>query len=121
MAPTILMQDDAVAVVIGTPGGSRIATSIFQVLTNWHDFRMPLAAAVAAPRIHHQLLPADTLYEEPYAALPAAVRGALAARGYTLVDQGWNGDIQLIVSGTTATEAVADPRGRGVARVLAAR
>ena len=65
------------ALVIGTPGGSRIATSIFQVLTDWHDFHLPLAAAVAAPRIHHQLLPPDTLFEEPYAALEPAARTAL--------------------------------------------
>jgi gamma-glutamyltranspeptidase/glutathione hydrolase len=107
-----------VAVVIGTPGGSRIATSIFQVLCNWHDFHMPLAAAVAAPRVHHQLLPPDTLFEEPYAALDPAVRAALSARGYRFVTQDWNGDIEVIAAGDSGTEAVSDPRGRGVARVL---
>jgi len=48
MTPTILTEHGRVALVIGTPGGSRIATSIFQVLTNWHDFHLPLEAAVAA-------------------------------------------------------------------------
>jgi len=105
--------------VIGTLGGSRIATWIFQVLTNWHDFHLPLAAAVAAPRIHHQLLPPDTLFEEPYATLDPAARAALSARGYRFVNQGWNGDIQVIVVGDPGATAVADPRGRGVARVLA--
>jgi gamma-glutamyltranspeptidase / glutathione hydrolase len=104
--------------VIGTLGGSGIATSIFQVLTNWHDFHMPLEAAVAAPRIHHQLLPPDTLFEEPYATLDPAVRASLAARGYTFVTLPFNGDIQVIVAGASGVEAVADPRGRGVARVL---
>jgi len=119
MTPTILTERARVALVIGTPGGSRIATSIFQVLTNWHDFHLPLAAAVAAPRIHHQLLPADTLFEEPFATLDPAARAALIARGYTFVNQGWNGDIQVIVVGDSGATAVADPRGRGVARVLA--
>jgi gamma-glutamyltranspeptidase/glutathione hydrolase len=119
MTPTILTQGGRVAVVIGTPGGSRIATSIFQVLTNWRDFHMPLAAAVAAPRIHHQLLPPDVLFEEPYAGLDPAVRADLIARGYRFETQSWNGDIQAIVYAARGTEAAADPRGRGVARVLA--
>ncbi|HXN79801.1 MAG TPA: gamma-glutamyltransferase, partial [Steroidobacteraceae bacterium] len=118
MTPTILTEHGRVAVVIGTPGGSRIATSIFQVLTNWHAFRLPLEAAVAAPRIHHQLLPPDTLFEEPYASLGPAVHAALIARGYTFVTQGWNGDIQAIVVGASEVTAAGDPRGRGVARVL---
>jgi len=118
MTPTILTLHGRVAVVIGTEGGSGIPTSIFQVLTNWHDFQMPLEAAVAAPRIHHQLLPPDTLFEEPYATLDPAVRAALAARGYTFVTQGFNTDIQVIVADASGAEAVSDPRGRGVARVL---
>jgi gamma-glutamyltranspeptidase / glutathione hydrolase len=118
MTPTILLQDGHVAVVIGTPGGSRIATSIFQVLTDWHDFHLPLAAAVAAPRIHHQLLPADTLFEEPYATVAPAVRAALGAQGYVLADQGFNGDIEVIAIAPSGPLAVSDPRGRGVARVL---
>ncbi len=118
MTPTILTEHGRVALVIGTPGGSRIATSIFQVLTNWHDFHLPLEAAVAAPRIHHQLLPPNTLFEEPYATLDPAARAALSARGYTFVNQGWNGDIQVIAVGGSGAGAVADPRGRGVARVL---
>src|SRR5256885_141970 len=131
MTPTILTERARVALVIGTPGGSRIATSIFQVLTNWHDFHLPLAAAVAAPRIHHQLLPADPLWEDLFATLDPAARAAgsrvakgssksvSAGRSWTFVNQGWNGDIQVIVVGDSGVTAVADPRGRGVARVLA--
>jgi len=118
MTPTILTEHGRVALVIGTPGGSRIATWIFQVITDWHDFHMPLAAAVAAPRIHHQLLPPNTLFEEPYAGLAPEVRTALIARGYAFVNQGWNGDIEAVAISADGATAVSDPRGRGVARVL---
>lgn len=118
MTPTILTKDGRVAVVIGTPGGSRIATSIFQVLSNWHDYHMSLEAAVSAPRIHHQLLPPDTIFEEPYATIDPTARKALVDRGYTFVNQGWNGDIEVIVVAAAGTVAVSDPRGRGVAHVL---
>jgi len=118
MTPTILTRGGHVAVVIGTPGGSRIATSIFQVLTNWHDFHLPLDAAVVAPRIHHQLLPPETIFEEPFAQLDPAVRTTLIARGYRFVTQDFNGDIQVIVIGAGGVDAVADPRGRGVARII---
>jgi gamma-glutamyltranspeptidase/glutathione hydrolase len=117
MTPTILTSHGQVAVVIGTPGGSRIATSVFQVLTDWHDFHMSLKEAVAAVRVHHQLLPPDTIFEEPYGGLPAAVQAQLAARGYHFVDQGFNGDIEAIACLASRCQAVADPRGRGVAWV----
>ena len=120
MTPTILTSHGRVAVVIGTPGGSRIATWIFQVLTDWHDFHLPLSDAVAAVRVHHQLLPPNTIFEEPYGGLPAGVRAQLTARGYHIVNQGWNGDIQAIACSDSECQAAADPRGRGVAQVFAA-
>jgi gamma-glutamyltranspeptidase/glutathione hydrolase len=119
MTPTILTEKGRVALVIGTPGGSRIAAWIFQVIADWHDFHMPLANAVAAPRFHHQLLPPNTIFEEPYAGLEPAVQAALSVRGYKFVNQGWNGDIEVIAIGPAGTVAAADPRGRGAARVLA--
>jgi gamma-glutamyltranspeptidase/glutathione hydrolase len=118
MTPTILTRNGQVELVIGTPGGSRIFTSVFQVITNWHDYAMPLKAAVEAPRVHHQLLPPDTIFEEPYQQLDAATTGALKARGYVFENQGWNGDIAAIEIRAGGTVAVADPRGRGVARVF---
>ncbi len=115
MAPTLLTRDGQVALVIGTPGGSRIFTSVFQVICNLYDFHMPLAEAIASPRVHHQLLPADTLFEEPYAQVPAAVRATLEARGYRFENQGWNGDMQAIAISNGQAVAAADPRGIGVA------
>lgn len=119
MTPTILLRDGRVALVIGTPGGSRIATTVFQVITHWHDDHMDMPSALAAARIHHQLLPRDTLTEEPFATLAPAVRAELAARGYQLEQQGWNnGDVEVVSVGPEGPAAFADPRGRGVARVF---
>ncbi|MDR5807892.1 gamma-glutamyltransferase [Caballeronia sp. LZ019] len=118
MTPTILTKDDKVAMVIGTPGGSRIFTSIFQVLSNVYDFRMPLADAVGATRFHHQLLPPNTIYQEPYHQLDADVVKELEAKGYTFTMQGFNGDIQAIRIDDTTPEPMSDPRGRGVSQVI---
>ncbi|MFT4508578.1 gamma-glutamyltransferase [Caballeronia sp. 15711] len=115
MTPTILTKNGKVALVIGTPGGSRIFTSVFQVITNLYDFRMPLKEAVAAMRFHHQLLPPNTIFYEPYMPITGKLADQLEALGYTLASQDFSGDIQAIqvVSGTPS--AVADPRGRGIA------
>lgn len=118
MTPTILTRDGKVVLVIGTPGGSRIFTSVFQVISNWHDFGLPLGEAVAALRVHHQLLPKDTIFEEPYRQLDPATRQALEARGYRIENQGWNGDIEAIEVAARGTTAAADPRGIGVGRVI---
>jgi gamma-glutamyltranspeptidase/glutathione hydrolase len=118
MTPTILTRDDKVAMVIGTPGGSRIFTSIFQVLSNVYDFKMPLADAVGATRFHHQLLPPNTIYQEPYHQLDAEVVKELEAKGYTFSMQGFNGDIQAIRIDDTTPEPMSDPRGRGVSQVI---
>ncbi len=118
MAPTILTRDGKVALVIGTPGGSRIFTSVFQVINDWHDFGLPLGEAVAATRVHHQLLPPDTIFEEPYRGLDAPVRQALEARGYRFENQGFNGDIQVVEVTAQGATAAADPRGIGVGRVI---
>ncbi|WP_296188520.1 gamma-glutamyltransferase [Pseudomonas sp. UBA1879] len=119
MSPSLVTRDGAVTLVLGTPGGSRIFTTVFQVLNNLYDFHMPLKDAVAAPRVHHQLLPKDTIYTEKFAPLPAPVADELKAMGYTLKDQGWSmGNVQAIKIDGTKVETASDPRGRGVGRVV---
>lgn len=119
MSPSIVTRDGHVSLVLGTPGGSRIFTSIFQVLNNVYDFHLPLEKAVAAQRVHHQLLPKDTIYYDAYAPLTGKVADELKAMGYTLEDQGWNmGDIQAIRVNGKALETASDPRGRGVGLVV---
>lgn len=119
MTPSLLVKDNKVELVIGTPGGSTIFTSIFQVITNLYDYQLSLLDAVAAPRFHHQLLPEHQITMEPYAPLPPEVQHTLQQQGYNLHTQSWNlGDIQAIRVTGTEVEAVADPRSRGVARVF---
>lgn len=119
MTPTIVTRDGQVTLVLGSPGGSRIFTTLFQVLNNLYDYGLSLAEAVAAQRVHHQLLPKDTIYFDSFAPLSGDVAGELTAMGYTLEDQGWEmGDVQAIRVTGTEIEVAADPRGRGVGIIV---
>ena len=119
MSPSLMTRDGKVELVIGTPGGSRIFTSIFQVMNNLYDYDMPLAKAVAAQRVHHQLLPKDTIYFDSYAPLNGPVADELKKMGYVLEDQGWEmGDIQAIRVDGVKLETASDPRGRGVGMIV---
>lgn len=114
MTPTILTKDGRVAMVIGTPGGSRIFTSVFQILADVYDFNLPLKDALAQLRFHHQLLPPNTLFWEPYAPFPPQLTAALKQRGYRTEAQDFNGDIEAIRVNAGKPEPQSDPRARGV-------
>jgi gamma-glutamyltranspeptidase/glutathione hydrolase len=118
MTPTLLLKDGKIALAIGTPGGSRILTTIFQVMTNLYDFGMPPTDALAAMRFHHQLLPQKTIYFEPYRPAPDELAAQLKALGYTVEQQSFNGDVQMIRVDGTTPEPASDPRGAGVTRVI---
>ncbi|ANI05377.1 gamma-glutamyltransferase [Pseudomonas putida SJTE-1] len=119
MSPSLMTRDGKVELVIGTPGGSRIFTSIFQVMNNLYDYGMKLDKAVAAQRVHHQLLPKDTIYFDSYAPLTGPVADELKKMGYVLEDQGWEmGDIQAIRVDGAKLETASDPRGRGVGMIV---
>jgi gamma-glutamyltranspeptidase/glutathione hydrolase len=118
MTPTIVLKDGHPVMVIGTPGGSRIFTSVYQVIVNWHDYHLPLYDAVSQPRFHHQLLPDNLIFEEPYMSLNSATKDQLMTRGYHFENQGWNGDIQALAIDHDHWVAVSDPRGRGVSAVI---
>ena len=79
MTPTIVLKDGKPVLITGSPGGSRIITTVLQVILNVFDYKMPVEAAVAAPRLHHQWLP-DEVWIEP--GLPPAVLKNLEARGH---------------------------------------
>jgi len=83
MTPTILLKDGKPVLVVGSPGGSRIITTVLEIIVNVVDHGMTLQGAVDAPRIHHQWLP-DTLAAEPQALSPETVK-ALIQMGYDVV------------------------------------
>lgn len=107
MTPTIVLAPDGrLMMVVGTPGGSTIITTVFQTLSNVIDFGMSVADAVAAPRVHHQHLPDQITVE--HAGLADGVIAELEALGHTVVVRtqgppeayfggGLSGDIQAIV------------------------
>ena len=95
MAPTLVLKNGHVAMVLGSPGGSRIITITLQVLLNLIDYGMEPQEAVNATRLHHQWLP-DVVFAEPFA-LSADTVQALQARGYTIVEQSPWGATELIV------------------------
>jgi gamma-glutamyltranspeptidase/glutathione hydrolase len=83
MSPTIVLDHSGhVLLVVGGRGGSRIPTSVIQVISNVIDYHMGLEQALREPRLHHQALP-DTLRYEP-GALSSAVADSLQAMGYAL-------------------------------------
>jgi len=118
MTPTILTRNGKVAMVIGTPGGSRIFTSVFQVLADVYDYNLTLPDALAQLRFHHQLLPDNTIFSEPYAPFDAALTKALNDRGYKIEAQPFNGDVEAIAVAGGAPQPASDPRGRGVSLVV---
>jgi gamma-glutamyltranspeptidase / glutathione hydrolase len=81
MTPTIVLKDGRPLLVTGSPGGSRIITTVLQVILNVVDHGMPVPQATAAPRLHHQWLP-DQVFVEP--GLPQATLDALKARGHSI-------------------------------------
>ncbi len=82
MTPTIVVQDGQLKMVVGTPGGSSIITSVTQTLVNVFEFNMGMQEAVNAPRFHHQWLP-DNIQLEP-GAFTEATKKELEEKGYQL-------------------------------------
>jgi gamma-glutamyltranspeptidase / glutathione hydrolase len=83
MTPTIVLKDGKPVWVVGSPGGSRIITTVLEIIVNVIDHGMTLQEAVDAPRIHHQWLP-DTLAGEPFAFSADTVK-SLTQMGYHIV------------------------------------
>ena len=121
MSPTILLEGDEVMMVIGTPGGSTIFTSVFQTVINIIDFGMTPLEAVGATRFHHQLLPPDLITTSIANPLPDQTKLALGERGYRVEPHDWEfGDVQVIWRDGDTLRPASDPRDRGVGEVFAA-
>lgn len=80
MTPTIVEKDGKLAMVVGTPGGSTIITSVAQTILNVYEFGMTMQEAVNAPRFHHQWLPDMVLMEKT--GFEQSLLDALNTKGY---------------------------------------
>lgn len=119
MSPTILLKDKQVEMVLGTPGGSTIFTSVFQTIVNILDFDMSPLEAVGATRFHHQLLPPDLVTYSVTRPLPKETIKTMAERGYRLEPHGFEfGDVQVISRKGDSWLPASDPRDRGDSRVF---
>jgi gamma-glutamyltranspeptidase/glutathione hydrolase len=83
MSPTIVLKDGRPVLVTGSPGGSRIISTVLQVIVNVVDYDMNVAEAVAAPRLHHQWLPDEVRIERGFS---DAALSALKAMGHRVIE-----------------------------------
>lgn len=115
MTPTIVLESGRPRFVIGSPGGSRIPTTVLQVFLNAGPRGKPLAAAVTAPRFHHQHVPDQILLERD--AYPPDVKAALEKRGHHLEERKPNDPIgrvhAIAFERDGSLVGVADTRGYG--------
>jgi gamma-glutamyltranspeptidase/glutathione hydrolase len=119
MSPTILLKNGEVSMVVGTPGGSTIFTSVFQTIINILDFNMTPLQAASAGRFHHQLLPPDLITQSPSRPLDKMTAKELSQRGYRVEDHSWEyGDIQVIWKDGQQLIPASDARDRGVSMVI---
>jgi gamma-glutamyltranspeptidase / glutathione hydrolase len=112
MTPTIVVKDGKPFLVTGSPGGSRIITTVLQVILGVIDFHENIAEAVAAPRLHEQWLPDVVMVERGF---PDETIRALGARGHPIVTLGSWGSANSILIAPDAIFGAADPRTRGAA------
>ena len=110
MTPTILEKDGDLFMVVGTPGGSTIPTSVFQVIVNVIEFGMGMQEAVNAKRFHSQWQPEVISYET--GAMDDKLQSTLEAKGHVFVERGGIGRVDAILKLPDGTfEGGADPRG----------
>ncbi len=111
MTPTIVLKNRKPFLVVGTPGGTTIPTSVYQALVNIIEFNMSAEDAINKPKFHHQWLPDEVFIEKDFDAATAA---ALEKMGYTLTRRGGIGRTEIIKitnKGKRLIEAVGDKRG----------
>ncbi|HEX5473980.1 MAG TPA: gamma-glutamyltransferase [Vicinamibacterales bacterium] len=116
MVPTIVSRDGKLALVLGSPGGPRIITSVFEVLTGVLDFGLDVQQAVDAPRFHQQWMPEEVYLEGPSRFSPDTLK-LLEKMGYPLKVGGAWCDVEAIQidSKTGMRMAATDPRADGAA------
>lgn len=95
MSPTIVERDGELLMVVGTPGGSTIITSVFQTILNVLEFGMTAQESVSASRFHHQWMPDHIDVEE--SAISSEVRKSLEKDGYNINKRGPIGRVENII------------------------
>lgn len=110
MTPTIIEKDGKLFMVVGTPGGSTIITSVYQTILNVIDHDMTMTDAVAEKRIHHQWKPEWISVEK--GAVDSLVQKELEAMGHQIKERGTIGRVEaILVRPDGSYEGAADPRG----------
>ncbi|MEO8859999.1 MAG: gamma-glutamyltransferase [Ginsengibacter sp.] len=113
MTPTIVLKNNKPWIVVGTPGGTTIPTSVYQTLVDIIDFKLSPREAVNAPKFHHQWLPDEIFVEDGF---NKAVISALKKMGYKISVRGAIGRTEVItIKPGKIIEAVADHRGEDAA------
>ncbi|MCB0472884.1 MAG: gamma-glutamyltransferase, partial [Flavobacteriaceae bacterium] len=111
MTPTIVEKGGKLSMVIGSPGGSTIITTVLQNILNVYEYQMTMQEAVSEPRFHHQWLPDNIKFERSF---DTAVFDPLRKLGY-IIDQSESpilGKVDaILVLPDGKLEAGADPRG----------
>jgi gamma-glutamyltranspeptidase / glutathione hydrolase len=121
MAPTLVLRDGEPVLVLGTPGGDTIPSTLVQVLRRLVDHGMTIAAAVDAPRVHHSFVPDEFRYEASRP-VPKRVLEALRALGHSVSRKRTvMGDANCILIATDGAWGYADPREGGLALAAKAR
>jgi gamma-glutamyltranspeptidase/glutathione hydrolase len=116
MTPTVVINPNGqTELITGTPGGSTIITTIFQIVSNHIDFGLPVRTSVDAPRFHHQNLPDEIRYEQ--GGLDPATVSALRQMGHAVRERsGTSGDVESIwISPDGTRYGAADRRRDGKA------
>ncbi len=108
MTPTVVLKNEKPFMVVGTPGGTTIPTSVYQTIVNVIDFELSPAAAVNAPKFHHQWLPETVSVEKRF---PKSVRQKLEDKNYTVTERGNIGRTELILIKKDGVTGIADWRG----------
>ena len=112
MTPTIVLKDGKPFLVTGSPGGSRIITAVLQVISNVIDRKLPIAEAVAAPRIHDQWSPDEVVVERGLR--PDLIEG-LKGFGHTVREDLPRTSANSILVTPQGLVGAADTRSRGAA------
>jgi gamma-glutamyltranspeptidase/glutathione hydrolase len=109
MTPTIIEKNGKLFMVVGTPGGSTIITSVFQTILNVIEFKQNIQEAVTSKRFHHQWLP-DEIYIEPKT-FDAKNSKILKEKGYKIVERPFIGLVDAVLVTPKGYQGGADPRG----------